>query len=178
MRLSKTTNHAIKILIDCAHSQNELVKVAEISERLDITPQNVFKIVHLLSRAGFLSAVRGRHGGVRLSMPADDIKVGEVIRAIEETATAAQHPSGIDGPRFDTLIDTALEAFIEVLNNHTIADMAKSARSERPGATTRKAQPAKSKPAKPLPAAAAARQPKTTRSRQPASRSAQPGARR
>ena len=65
MRLSKTTNYAIRILIDCAQAEGALVKVAEISERREITPQNTFKIVHLLSRAGFVRAVRGRHGGVR-----------------------------------------------------------------------------------------------------------------
>ncbi len=177
MRLSKTTNHAIKILIDCAHSQNELVKVAEISQRLDITPQNVFKIVHLLSRAGFLSAVRGRHGGVRLSMPAKDIQVGHVVRAIEESATAAQHPSGIDGPRFDTLVDTALEAFIEVLNNHTIAEMAKSARNERATAAPRNATASKAKLAKVAPPAATKSR-KTPRTRRPSAKAAQHSARR
>lgn len=177
MRLSKTTNHAIKILIDCAHSQNELVKVAEISQRLDITPQNVFKIVHLLSRAGFVSAVRGRHGGVRLAMPAEEIQVGHVVRAIEESATAAQHPSGIDGPRFDTLVDTALEAFIEVLNNHTIAEMAKSARNGRSSAATRTTAAAKTKLGKAAPATASKPR-KVAQARRPSAKSAQPSARR
>ena len=60
MRLTKTTSHAIRILIDCAQAGGELIKVAEISGRLEITPLNVFKIVHMLSRAGFIVAVRGR----------------------------------------------------------------------------------------------------------------------
>src|SRR5512138_1592802 len=96
MRLSKTTNYAIRILLDCAIAGQKLVKVAEISERRDITLQNTFKIVHLLSRAGFLQAVRGRHGGVRLSRPAAEIRIGDVVRAMEmlrlevETEDAAE----------------------------------------------------------------------------------------
>ena len=82
MRLSKTTNYAIRILLDCAVAQPNLVKVAEISERRDITLQNTFKIVHLLSRAGFIQAVRGRHGGVRLARPASEIRIGDVVRAM------------------------------------------------------------------------------------------------
>src|SRR5215831_11561452 len=60
MRLTKSTSHAIRILIDCAHAGSRLIKVAEISERLAITPRNVFKIVNLLARAGLITALRGR----------------------------------------------------------------------------------------------------------------------
>ena len=69
MRLTKQTGHAIRILIDCALAGDQLVKVADISERLGVTKQNVFKIVHILSHAGFLTAVRGPSGGVRLAKP-------------------------------------------------------------------------------------------------------------
>lgn len=121
MRLNKTTNHAIRILVDCGQSGDELVKVAQISERLDITPQNTFKIVHLLSRGGFVTAVRGRHGGVKLARPAKDIRVGEVVAVIEasslESRREEQHGT-------QAIFDDALEAFISVLNQHTIADMA------------------------------------------------------
>ena len=55
MRLNKSTSHAVRILIDCARSEDRLIKVADISRRLDITPQNAFKIVHLLAKAGFLA---------------------------------------------------------------------------------------------------------------------------
>ena len=67
MRLTKQSGHAIRILIDCAHADGQLVKVADVSGRLGITKQNVFKIVHLLSRAGFVAAVRGPNGGVLLN---------------------------------------------------------------------------------------------------------------
>jgi Mn-dependent DtxR family transcriptional regulator len=59
MRLTKSTSHAIRILIDCAQADARLVKVAELSERLQITQQNVFKIVNLLARAHLIEAVRG-----------------------------------------------------------------------------------------------------------------------
>ncbi|MEO1206647.1 MAG: Rrf2 family transcriptional regulator [Pseudomonadota bacterium] len=133
MRLCKTTNDAVRILVDCARSGDDLVKVAEISDRLGITPQNTFKIVHLLSRAGFVSAVRGRYGGVRLAAPAADIRVGQVVRAIEETASAARREKALGGEDFDQMVGDALEAFIQVLDANTIADMAEtSARAAKP----------------------------------------------
>ncbi len=124
MRLSKTTNHAIRILIDCAKAKAPLVKVAEISERLDITQQNTFKIVHLLSRAGFLEAVRGRNGGVKLAISADEIRIGQVVRAIE-TAIATTEPTQKEsGKQLGVIVGDALDAFTSVLDEHTIADMA------------------------------------------------------
>src|SRR5262245_49542775 len=85
MRLTKSTSHAIRILIDCARAGDRLIKVAELSQRLEITQQNVFKIVNLLARAGLIEAVRGRNGGVRLARPADSIRIGDVVRATEVT---------------------------------------------------------------------------------------------
>src|SRR5690606_41711536 len=85
MRLTKQTSHAIRILIHCARARGQLIKVAEIARELDLTQQNVFKIVHLLTRSGFLTAVRGRYGGVRLAREPKDIRIGDVVRATEVT---------------------------------------------------------------------------------------------
>ena len=63
MRLTKSTSHAIRILIDCARAGDRLTKVAELSQRLQITQQNVFKIVNLLARAGLIEAMRRAHCG-------------------------------------------------------------------------------------------------------------------
>jgi Rrf2 family nitric oxide-sensitive transcriptional repressor len=136
MRLSKTTNYAIRILLDCAMADPNLVKVAEISERRDITLQNTFKIVHLLSRAGFLQAMRGRHGGVRLARPASDIRIGDVVRAMEilnlEIEREEIERSGTQGQlaALDQLFDNALGAFISVLDEHTLEQMIKVQRKE------------------------------------------------
>ena len=133
MRLTKQTSHAIRILIDCARVVDRPIKVAEIAQRLDITQQNVFKIVHVLSRAGFVKAARGRNGGVRLARAADDIRIGDVVRATEvthievENGAAGSKRSGIQSLPINTVLDVALEAFITVLDQHTVAGMARSA---------------------------------------------------
>lgn len=151
MRLTKQTGHAIRILIDCAQAGGELVKIAEIAGRLDLTKQNAFKIVHILSRAGFLSAVRGPGGGVKLAQDPRKIRVGDVVRAIEVTdvSAAAGKPLLCDrGPTVNTLFDDAMMAFISVLDQHTLADLAAgaakppetSAKLEKTGAATRRAK--------------------------------------
>lgn len=129
MRLNKATTHAIRMLATCARTE-ELMKVSEIAARLDLSQQNAFKIVHLLSRAGFLKATRGRHGGVTLSQPAASIRVGDVVEAMEEmTFERAESDSGAkqSSDRLG-LIDDAFAAFVAVLNQTTVADMAKAER--------------------------------------------------
>lgn len=128
MRLTKQTGYAIRILIDCAVAGDQLVKIEPLAMRLDITRQNAFKIVHLLARAGFLSSVRGPTGGIKLSRPADQIKISDVVTAMEETSVAIAEtggPKGRDGSSpLSTLFGDALAAFISVLEAHTIADLA------------------------------------------------------
>jgi Rrf2 family nitric oxide-sensitive transcriptional repressor len=129
MRLTKSTSHAIRILIDCARAGDQLIKVAELSERLDITQQNVFKIVNLLARAGLIEAMRGRNGGVKLARPAEQIRIGDVVRATEVTRVEIEEEAAgarSRGHGVNRVLDDALDAFIEVLDQHTIADMARS----------------------------------------------------
>jgi Rrf2 family protein len=127
MRLNKSTSHAVRILIDCAKAGDRLTKVADIARRLDITQQNAFKIVHLLSKAGFLASVRGRHGGVRLARPAAKIRIGDVVRAIE--FNGADCKEGASHASLSQIVDDALDAFISVLDQHTLAEMAQAGQS-------------------------------------------------
>lgn len=126
MRLTKQTSHAIRILIDCAHAGGQLVKVAEIAERLDLTPQNAFKIVNVLARSGFLTAVRGRNGGVRLAQSPERICIGDVVRATEVThvEVSEMQPTARSAGGINRILDNALEAFIGVLDQHTLSDLA------------------------------------------------------
>jgi len=128
MKLNKSTSHAIRILVDCARAHGELVKVADLSQRLSITMQNVFKIVHILSRADLISAMRGRNGGVKLTRPAADIRVGDIVRAMESTELELegdidQSDAGLSRG-VNSVLDSALEAFITILDQHTLADLA------------------------------------------------------
>ena len=132
MRLNKSTNDAIQILLECARAEGSLIKVADLSVRLDITMQNVFKIVHILSRAKLMAAARGRYGGVGLKRSAADIRIGEVVRAMEILGDESRSQDRRASPRkraatpVANVIDSALDAFIGVLDQHSLADMAKA----------------------------------------------------
>lgn len=130
MRLNRSTGHAIRIMIECTRVELRLVKVADLAAGLDLSMQNVFKIVHILSRAKLVACARGRHGGVRLARPAEAIRLGDIVRAMEATnlATDDRVPLAMGPGSGETdvnqALEEALEAFIEVLDQHSLAAMA------------------------------------------------------
>lgn len=130
MRITKQTGYAIRILIECATAESDLLKVADISQRLDITKQNVFKVVNVMSHAGLVAPVRGPSGGVKLARQASEISIGEVVRLLElSTPESGADTSAASTPNaaapLSGVIDDAFEAFIAVLDQHTLADFAK-----------------------------------------------------
>ena len=88
--------------------------------------------------------MRGRNGGVRLARPAATIRIGDVVRATEvthveiEDGTAGRKQKR--GRGVNQILDDALGAFIDVLDQHTLADMA--ARPARRAAPAPRRKPA------------------------------------
>jgi Rrf2 family nitric oxide-sensitive transcriptional repressor len=88
------------------------------------------KIVHRLSEFGYVDTVRGRHGGVRIAKPAVDIVLGALVRQTEENLTLVEcfDPEHNRCPISSACLlagtlDEALQAFLAVLDRHTLADM-------------------------------------------------------
>lgn len=149
MRLNKSTSHAIRILIACTRANGKLVKAADLSASLEITLQNVFKIVHILSRAGLIAGQRGRNGGIALARPAEEIAIGDIVRAMEATDMELDVDGSVVASRslrsVNRVLDDALEAFVSVLDSHTLAAMAKGA-SQSAERRSAPASPSKKKP--------------------------------
>ena len=130
MRLTKQTSYALRILIHCAVSGEKHVKAADIASEHGITEFNVAKIVPILVRGGFIATSRGRTGGLKLALPPEEIGIGDVIRVTEATHVEAECVGGTTLPcgikraaPINRMLGEALEAFIEVLDKHTLADL-------------------------------------------------------
>lgn len=129
MRLTKQTGYALRILLHCALAGDRSVTVGEVARAQNITEHNVFKIVPLLVHGGFLETLRGRGGGIRLQRPAREIRIGDVVRTTEETHIEAEcFGGGADCPirpvaPINRILDDALSAFVEVLDQHTLEDL-------------------------------------------------------
>ncbi|HVQ10448.1 MAG TPA: Rrf2 family transcriptional regulator [Methyloceanibacter sp.] len=130
MRLTKQTSYALRILIHCAVSGSKHVKAADIAAEHGITEFNVAKIVPILVRGGFIATSRGRTGGLKLARVPEEIGIGDVIRITEATHVEAECVGGTTLPcgikraaPINRMLGEALEAFIDVLDKHTLADL-------------------------------------------------------
>lgn len=131
MQLTRYTDYGLRVLIYLACTDDD-ASVAEIAERYAISRNHLVKVAHALSQQGFVITSRGRSGGMRLARPAEDIGIGEVVRALEtnrdlvecftlESNTCPIAPvCGLKGA-----LSRAETAFQEVLDEYTLADVTK-----------------------------------------------------
>ena len=76
---------------------SDLVSLAAISRRQDVSLPYLEQLFVKLRRAGLVEAVRGPGGGYRLTRDADAIRVSEVLEAVEETVSALHAGAGASG---------------------------------------------------------------------------------
>src|SRR4051812_29094043 len=114
VRLTLYTDYALRVLMYLGLRGNGLVSIREIAEAYRISENHLTKVVHGLSRSGFVKTLRGRGGGLRLAMPPKQILVGAVVRTTEDDMAlvacfADPHGCAIAGPcRLQSLLNEAL----------------------------------------------------------------------
>jgi Rrf2 family iron-responsive transcriptional regulator len=138
MRLTRQSSYAIRTLIYCAVNDPDLSRVADIARAHAISELFLFKLIKPLVENGLLQTVRGRHGGIRLGRPADEITLLDTIRLTEESFAMAECFEGgdvscplVDSCDVNSALREALNAFFGVLDSYTIADLADKRRSLR-----------------------------------------------
>ena len=128
MELSQFTDYSLRVLIFAGLS-DRLVSVPEIAETHQISQHHLVKVVHHLSKHGFLDTFRGRGGGFRLAKGPSTFTISDVVRSTENLALVECLSSGggqccLAGCcTLKTALVKARQAFLEVLDGYTIADL-------------------------------------------------------
>lgn len=125
MRLKSYTDYALRVLMHLAAKPDRLSSIAEIARTYRISHNHLMKVVHDLRKEGFLEAVRGRAGGVRLARAATQISVGEVVRHTESGFDLVDCGSCIIAPAcaLTAALHEAHSAFMAVLDGYSLADL-------------------------------------------------------
>ena len=98
MILSQTAVYALKAVMYLAEAgDEELARVDDIAEALDVPRNFLSKILHALVRACLLSSARGPRGGFRLSVDAAKLTLEQVIDPFDEVV--ARSPCLLGRPR-------------------------------------------------------------------------------
>lgn len=84
IRLTKITDYSIILLCQMAtHGQETPHNARDLAGQTHLPLPMVSKILKALARGGILVSHRGTKGGFRLIRPADQIRISEIIQALE-----------------------------------------------------------------------------------------------
>ncbi|MDB0020066.1 Rrf2 family transcriptional regulator [Planktomarina temperata] len=98
MKLSTKGRYGMVALADLAFLEaGELASLADISRRQNISLPYLEQLFVKLRRGNLVVSVRGPNGGYRLARPAHDIRVVEILEALDETVDALQTGAGASG---------------------------------------------------------------------------------
>lgn len=98
MKLSTKGRYAMVALADIAlQPDGSLVTLGDISRRQDVSLPYLEQLFVKLRRAGLVESVRGPGGGYRLAMSPSDIRVVDVLSAVDETVNAMHKGAGASG---------------------------------------------------------------------------------
>jgi len=130
MRLTAFTDYSLRVLMFLAAEPDRRATVAEICTAYDIKVNHLTKVVHHLAKRGWVSTVRGKGGGLTLALPAEQIRIGEVVRDTEGQDEMAECFSNDAGHcaiarhcQLRGVLAEAVEAFHAVLDRYTLADI-------------------------------------------------------
>ena len=86
MLVSTKGRYALRVMIDLAEHQSAgLIPLKVIAQRQEISEKYLESIIKLLVKAGFLSGLRGKGGGYRLTRAPEEYTVGAILRLTEES---------------------------------------------------------------------------------------------
>jgi Rrf2 family transcriptional regulator, nitric oxide-sensitive transcriptional repressor len=129
MHLTRYTDYSLRVLIFLATKGEERSTIGEIAERFAISRNHLMKVVQDLNHKGYITAIRGKHGGLLLRRAPEDISLGRLVRDTERDLSLVEC-FGDDNTcvitpacRLKPILAEALEAFLGVLDRYTLADM-------------------------------------------------------
>lgn len=129
LRLTRLADYGVVILAHLARLGGVRASASEIAQATQLPAATVSKLVQALQQHGFLESARGAHGGYRLARAADEIRLGEVIAALDggvaltdcniEAARCAQAERCLTRRNWQRVN----QALADALRELTIADM-------------------------------------------------------
>ncbi|GAA4135151.1 Rrf2 family transcriptional regulator [Aminobacter aganoensis] len=130
MRLTLHTDYALRMLIYLAIHQDKPCRVTDVAASYRISRNHLLKVALGLGRLGYMTATRGRTGGIALARRPEEINLGEVVRKMEvdfALTECMQTEGGLcaiaPACRLKRVASKALAAFLAVFDDYTLADI-------------------------------------------------------
>ena len=119
MKLSTKGRYAMVALADIAlQPEGKLVTLADVSQRQDISLAYLEQLFVKLRRAKLVDSVRGPGGGYRLARPASEIRIVDILAAVDETVDAMHKGAGASGALSGSRAQSLTNRLWESLSAH------------------------------------------------------------
>jgi len=129
MQLTSYTDYSLRVLMYLASHNDRRVTITEMADAYKISRNHLVKVVHQLSKNGWITTIRGKSGGMHLAFPPEQINIGTVIRQTEPHMNLLecfdnQNDMCSISPvcNLKRILYQARKAFNEVLDRHSLAD--------------------------------------------------------
>ena len=140
MRLTSFTDYGLRMLMRMASAPGRGFSTAELAAELGLSRHHLTKIMQRLASGGLVITRRGSGGGAMLARPAADIRLGAIVRLLEEGHVLVEcfAPGGQDCTlnatcRLKARLRGAEAAFLTELDRATLADTALPPGAAPPG---------------------------------------------
>ncbi|MDA3888132.1 MAG: Rrf2 family transcriptional regulator [Allgaiera sp.] len=131
MRLTSFTDYGLRMLMRMANAPERVFSTTELAEEFRLSRNHLAKIMQRLSRAGLIETRRGGGGGAVLARKPAEIRLGAVVRLLEEGPPLVECLGAdggncvIDGRcKLKARLRSAEAAFLADLDRSTLADIA------------------------------------------------------
>ena len=134
MKLSTKGRYGLRALLELViHAGNGLQPIHVIAQRQNMSVSYLEHLFSLLKKAGLVRSVKGAQGGYLLARPADRMRVGDVLRALEGELTLVEEEPA-DGREEDVLsrcirqqvwdvVDRRLNRLVDGITLEELAEM-------------------------------------------------------
>jgi len=131
MQLTKQTDYAFRVLMALAATQNQpLLQIQKIVDQFQISKSHVTKIVQKLAHHGYIEAVRGQKGGIRLAKSLPQIQLREIVELMENNLEAVNCNEPMCLIRthcqLKAHLQQATQQYLKYLESITLADIMSS----------------------------------------------------
>lgn len=144
LRVSTRGEYGVRLMVDLARHYGEAPRsLGEISESegLQLKVQYLEQLVRSLREHGLVESTRGAHGGYRLSRAPDELRMSEIVRALEgQIAPMICATEGemevvcdrLDGCTTKFLWAHVRDAIVAALDALTLADLLRETEAGQP----------------------------------------------
>lgn len=83
MRISTKGRYALRLMLDLALAENQVVRLKDAAARQGISLKYLEQIISVLQKCGYVKSMRGPGGGYMLAKKPEQYTVGMILRQIE-----------------------------------------------------------------------------------------------